>query len=169
MSGTIVSVIVPCRNERAHIAAFCDALLAQRLDDGVALEVLIADGDSDDGTRAWLQEHCTRHARWRWLPNPGRIVSTGLNLAIQAASGGVIVRMDESATELTAALANVDGVLAITSRGDAVCIDAGIDVDVPRLVGDAARAHGWRLRELREEPLALEEIFLHLVSGGDGT
>ena len=102
----------------------------------------------------------------------GRLVGEGT-----AAEGGrrlgarrrVIVRMDESATELTAALANVDGVLAITSRGDAVCIDAGIDVDVPRLVGDAARAHGWRLRELREEPLALEEIFLHLVSGGDGT
>ena len=27
----LVSVVAPCRNERAHIAAFCDSALAQRL------------------------------------------------------------------------------------------------------------------------------------------
>ena len=98
-SHSVVSVIVPCRNERSHIAAFCDALLAQRLDAGVALEVIVADGDSDDGTRAWLQDHCARHPGWRWLHNPGRIVSTGLNLAIQAAS-----TMADGAQKIVAAI-----------------------------------------------------------------
>jgi ABC-2 type transport system ATP-binding protein len=47
--------------------------------------------------------------------------------------------------------------------------DAGGGVDLPRVVGDAVAAAGWRLRELREEPLALEEIFLRLVAGGAGS
>ena len=41
-----VSVIAPCRNERGHVDAFCEAVAAQRLPDGVALEVLVADGCS---------------------------------------------------------------------------------------------------------------------------
>ena len=100
----------------------------------------------------------------------GRLVGEGTAAELARRLGArrrVIVRLDEPPSEVTAALAHAEGVLAITSRGDAVCIDAGIDVDVPRLVGEAAHARGWRLRELREEPLALEEIFLHLVAGGE--
>ena len=43
-----VSVIAPCRNERAAIDAFCDSALAQQLPPGWQLEVLVADGRSDD-------------------------------------------------------------------------------------------------------------------------
>ena len=51
MTGArIVSVIVPCRNELAHVAAFAASSLAQRLPAGWQLEVIVADGDSDDGT-----------------------------------------------------------------------------------------------------------------------
>jgi len=76
----------------------------------------------------------------------------------------VIVRIEGPTADLVAVLEGASGVLAITSRGGAVCIDAGADVDVARLVGEAALARGWRLRELREEALALEEIFLQLVT-----
>ena len=48
----LVSVVAPCRNERAHIDAFCDSALAQRLPEGWRMELLVADGASDDGTRA---------------------------------------------------------------------------------------------------------------------
>lgn len=89
-----VSVIVPCRNERAHIAAFCADVLRQAVPTGWDLQVLIADGRSDDGTRDLLSTLCTADARLRMLDNPQRIVSTGLNLAIEAARGEVIVRMD---------------------------------------------------------------------------
>ena len=50
MSGVptrLVSAVVPCRNERSHIEAFCEAVLAQRLPPGVLLEVLVADGRSN--------------------------------------------------------------------------------------------------------------------------
>lgn len=89
-----VSVIAPCRNERAHIADFCRALTAQHLPDGVRLEVLIADGRSDDGSREWLADWCGRDGRFRLVDNPGRIVSTGLNRCLAQAAGEVIVRMD---------------------------------------------------------------------------
>ena len=90
----LVSVIAPCRNERAHIDAFCDSALAQRLPDGWRMEVLVADGDSDDGTRARLDERAAADPRLLPVDNPGRIVSTGLNACLARARGAVIVRMD---------------------------------------------------------------------------
>ena len=88
-----VSIIVPCRNEAGAIRAFLESLLAQDLA-GLDWEVIIADGMSDDGTRAILEEYSHREPRIRVIDNPGRIVSTGLNAAIAAARGEVILRMD---------------------------------------------------------------------------
>jgi glycosyltransferase involved in cell wall biosynthesis len=88
------SVIVPCRNERGHIEAFCASALAQQLPAGWALELVIADGQSDDGTRALLDAAARDEPRLRVIDNPRRIVSTGLNLALAAAKGEVIVRLD---------------------------------------------------------------------------
>ena len=61
-------------------------------------EILVADGLSDDGTRDLLQQYSERDSRVRMIDNPGRIVSTGLNAAIGAASGDVIIRMDAHTT-----------------------------------------------------------------------
>jgi glycosyltransferase involved in cell wall biosynthesis len=85
-----ISVIVPCRNEKCYIGEFLHTLFAQELEPGWQLEVLVADGLSDDGTRDIFR----RYAEVQVIDNPGRIVSTGLNAAIAAASGEVIVRMD---------------------------------------------------------------------------
>ncbi|MGQ9919599.1 MAG: glycosyltransferase, partial [Bryobacteraceae bacterium] len=96
MSATkpvLVSVVTPCRNERSHIAGFLENLL--RLErERLECEFLIADGMSDDGTREILEEYARKYPEIRVLDNPGRIVSTGLNAAIRAARGEVIVRMD---------------------------------------------------------------------------
>jgi succinoglycan biosynthesis protein ExoA len=88
-----VSVIVPCRNERAHLEAFCTSLRVQQLPEGWTMEVLVADGDSDDGSRAWLHENAGRFGL-QVVENPQRIVSTGLNRALAVSRGEVIVRMD---------------------------------------------------------------------------
>ncbi|AKJ31180.1 glycosyltransferase family 2 protein [Caldimonas brevitalea] len=93
-----VSVIVPCRNERHHIEAFCASVAAQRLPADWGLEVVITDGRSDDGTRELLAELASRDARLVVIDNPGGIVSTGLNRALAKASGEVIVRMDVHTT-----------------------------------------------------------------------
>ena len=90
----LLSVIAPCRNEAAFIDAFCDSVLRQQLPEGWHMEVLIADGESDDGTRERLQERCAHDARLVLVDNPGRIVSTGLNACIARAQGEVIARLD---------------------------------------------------------------------------
>lgn len=90
----LISVIVPCRNERQHIDAFCDSAIGQVLPEGWRMEVLVADGDSDDGTRERLQERCAADPRLLLVDNPGRIVSTGLNACIARAQGRIIARLD---------------------------------------------------------------------------
>jgi succinoglycan biosynthesis protein ExoA len=88
-----ISVIVPCRNEIREIRAFLDCVLRQELG-GLEMEVLMADGMSDDGTRVVLNEFQKRFQNFRVLDNPGRIVSTGMNRAMQLARGEIIIRMD---------------------------------------------------------------------------
>lgn len=91
---SVVSVIVPCRNEQRYISGFCAGVLRQHLPAGCALELIVADGLSDDGTRELLSELAQADPRIVWIDNPGRIVSTGLNRALAQARGEVIVRMD---------------------------------------------------------------------------
>jgi succinoglycan biosynthesis protein ExoA len=90
-----ISIIVPCRNEVNYIGPFLDSLLPQ-LDRiyTMGVEVLIADGMSDDGTRERIEQITANDPRIRLIDNPGRIVSTGLNLAIREAKGDIIIRMD---------------------------------------------------------------------------
>ena len=116
-----VSVIVPCRNESSHIATCVAGLLALDAPAG-GFEVIVADGMSDDGTREILEKiaavsspvvpvgspstqadrspishlpssHPNRPTI-RVIDNPRRIVSTGLNAAIHAAHGEIIIRLD---------------------------------------------------------------------------
>lgn len=90
----LISAIAPCRNEFAAIDAFCNSVLAQKLPPGWRLELLVADGMSDDGTRLRLAEWAERAPCLRLIDNPGLIVSTGLNAALAQARGDVIVRLD---------------------------------------------------------------------------
>jgi len=88
-----VSVIVPCRNEVKSIRTFLESLRRQNLG-GLECEVIIADGLSDDGTREVLFRYSQEHPWVRVIDNRDRIVSTGLNAAIRAAQGEIIIRMD---------------------------------------------------------------------------
>jgi glycosyltransferase involved in cell wall biosynthesis len=89
----LVSIISPCRNEAGHIDAYVQAVLAQECR-GFDLEVVIADGQSDDGTRQKLEAWMQCEPRLKFIANPGRIVSTGLNLALQESRGEIVVRLD---------------------------------------------------------------------------
>ncbi len=107
-SPQTISVIVPCRNERHHVEAFCDSVAAQQVPVGCQLEVILADGMSDDGTRErflqWQQGFLQRESsspvstaatiRFAMIDNPGRIVSTGLNQCIAKSVGQFLVRLD---------------------------------------------------------------------------
>jgi succinoglycan biosynthesis protein ExoA len=88
-----LTVIIPMRNEEAWIDRCLGSVLAQ---DWPAdrMEVLVADGLSTDASPRMLAELAERDPRVRVIQNPGLIVPTGLNRAIRAARGDIIVRID---------------------------------------------------------------------------
>jgi glycosyltransferase involved in cell wall biosynthesis len=96
-TAPLVSVVLPCRNEVGHIEACIASILAQDQPE-CGMEIIAADGMSTDGTREYLDQSARRHPQLRVLNNPGRIVSTGLNAAIGAARGDIIIRMDAHTT-----------------------------------------------------------------------
>jgi succinoglycan biosynthesis protein ExoA len=88
-----VSVILAVRNEERYIARALDAVLRQSYPHG-ALEILVVDGCSDDGTREVVMSLAMRDPRVHLLHNPLRRVAGGLNVGLRAARGAVIVRVD---------------------------------------------------------------------------
>ncbi|MDX9703396.1 MAG: glycosyltransferase family 2 protein [Candidatus Auribacterota bacterium] len=58
-----VSLIIPTRNEIANIKTCLDSLLCQ---DYPKYEVIVIDGDSDDGTRQLLDSYAKKNKRFRW-------------------------------------------------------------------------------------------------------
>jgi GT2 family glycosyltransferase len=88
-----ISVIIPMRNEAASIGALLDAVLAQEYP-GDRFEVLVIDGESTDASARVIESYAARDPRVRLLRNPKQIVPTALNIAIRAARGEVIARID---------------------------------------------------------------------------
>jgi succinoglycan biosynthesis protein ExoA len=92
MKPPLVSVIMPIRNEEAFIERSLGAVLAQ---DYPHYEVLIADGMSTDRTRAIIAGMAEKtNIPITLIDNPAGIVSTGLNKALAAAKGEIILRVD---------------------------------------------------------------------------
>jgi lipopolysaccharide/colanic/teichoic acid biosynthesis glycosyltransferase/GT2 family glycosyltransferase len=89
-----VTLILPIRNEAESIQRTLNSVLEQDYAPEL-MELLVVDGQSTDGTPeivARLIEGARLSARL--LKNPGRIVPTGLNIALRQAHGEVIIRVD---------------------------------------------------------------------------
>jgi len=90
-----VSVILPLRNEELYIERGLLAILSQDypLDH---IEILIADGMSTDRTPEIVRRFAALYpaVKIHLLQNPGKIVPTGLNLALHRAVGEMILRVD---------------------------------------------------------------------------
>lgn len=90
-----VSVIVPVFNEEHYIEQVLRGLFNQ--DWAEPFEVLIVDGDSTDETVARVEDMiplAPREVSVRVLRNPHRHIPRALNIAVKAARGQVLVRMD---------------------------------------------------------------------------
>jgi succinoglycan biosynthesis protein ExoA len=87
-----VSVLIPVRNEASVLRHVADAMRAQRFDG--TFELLFVDGRSDDGSREILEALAAEDPRVRVLDNPARRTPQALNLALRAARGRVVARMD---------------------------------------------------------------------------
>lgn len=90
-----VTVIMPIRNEVAFIDRSLGSVLRQRYP---AMQVLVVDGMSDDGTRqrlhTMLDGHVPEDFEVSLLDNPSRTVPGALNIGLQHATGDIIVRVD---------------------------------------------------------------------------
>jgi glycosyltransferase involved in cell wall biosynthesis len=87
-----ISVLVPVWNEERHIRDTVAAMQAQRFP-GV-VELLYADGRSEDRTREILRELAEADPRIRVLDNPRRGTASALNVCLREARGEYVARMD---------------------------------------------------------------------------
>ena len=88
-----VSMVVPVRNEEAHLARCVESLLSQDYPAG-KLEVIVVVGGSRDGTRGVATRLAEADARVRVLDNPGGATPVSLNIGMRAARGTVVGRLD---------------------------------------------------------------------------
>lgn len=123
----LVTVIMPIRNEEAFIERSLGAVLTQNYP-ADRMQVLVADGMSDDDTRGVIARLAAEHPghEVEVVDNPGRIVPTGFNAALDRARGDVVVRVDghtiiepDYVTECVAAIAET-GADNVGGRMDAV-------------------------------------------------
>lgn len=75
----LISVVMPVRNQRRFIAQAVDSVLAQSTP-RAALELVVIDGQSDDGTLEWLQAYEDPRLRIFSAPDsgPAQAVNRGL-------------------------------------------------------------------------------------------
>lgn len=92
-----VSIILPIRDESSSLAYGLRAILSQDYP-ADRMEILITDGMSTDDTREQIRLFIDSlpgpEPVFIVLDNPGKIVSTGLNLALRRAKGDIILRVD---------------------------------------------------------------------------
>ncbi len=91
----LISIIVPCYNEEATISLLLEAIHRQTYPQNL-LEVIIADGLSNDRTRQLIMEFQKAFPTLtiRLIDNPQRSTPAGLNKAIQNARGTYVIRLD---------------------------------------------------------------------------
>jgi succinoglycan biosynthesis protein ExoA len=91
-------LVIPTLNEVAHIAEVLDQLL-DTPNDSVQLQVVVADGGSQDDTCQLVSQLARRDARVRLLHNSARIQSAAVNLAVRryGEENDVLIRCDAHA------------------------------------------------------------------------
>lgn len=84
-----VSVIMPLRNAQDFVVEAMESVLRER---GVAIELIVVDDGSTDGSRARVQ--ALADPRVRIVDGPGRGVAACLNAGLAASRGEVLMRCD---------------------------------------------------------------------------
>lgn len=92
-----ISFIVVAYNAAGSLRALLDDLLAQTVSD-VQIEALLVDSASTDETRALMLDFAkTAPFEVKVLDNPKRWLASGINVALGAATGDAIIRLDAHA------------------------------------------------------------------------
>ena len=83
----IVSVVIPCRNEVAHIESCINTIYKSKTVSISEIEVLVVDGRSDDGTIDKLKQLALIYNSLQIVSNPKQVTPVAFNLGIKAAKG----------------------------------------------------------------------------------
>jgi glycosyltransferase involved in cell wall biosynthesis len=119
-----ISVVTPTLNQ----AAFIEATIRSVLDQGYpALDYVVIDGGSADGTQAILQRYSSR---LRWVSEPDRGQADAINKGLRMAKGDILAYLNSDDLYLPGTLAQVAGYLAAHPEagwvyGDCRLIDEG--------------------------------------------
>jgi glycosyltransferase involved in cell wall biosynthesis len=159
-----VSIIVPMRNEEKHIARCLESIMANDFP-REQMEIIVADGSSDDRSREIVNRLTKRYPQIRLIDNPKRVVSPGLNAAILISRGQYIVRMDAHSEyppdyiaacvrELNKGKADVVGGRLITQPGAKTAAARAIALisQHPFGVGNSGFRLGWQGRYVDTVP-----------------
>ncbi len=87
-----MSVVVPVRNEGPHLERAVTSILAQGYPQ--PFDICLAVAPSDDDTFAVARRLATAHDRVSMVANPAGVTPAGLNAAISATMGSIVVRVD---------------------------------------------------------------------------
>ncbi len=93
----LVSIVVPCRNEKTYIKECVESIASSDYPKG-RLEILVVDGMSDDGTREILQSLSESHPYVQMLDNPQKVTPAAFNIGVQHARGEFVMIMSAHAT-----------------------------------------------------------------------
>ena len=88
-----VSIIIPVYNAEDGLRTLLPTILNQEYPG--SLEILVVDGSINDETVVLMRQH---YPQVRLISNPEHLVSTGINKALAAATGEVVVRCDAYTT-----------------------------------------------------------------------
>ncbi len=98
MTQPQISIVIPCLNEEKTIASLLEAIYSQTIELDT-IEVVIADAFSTDNTRKIIADYSASHPALgiHIIDNEKKVIPFGLNKAIRAAQGEIIVRLDAHA------------------------------------------------------------------------
>lgn len=93
-TSELVTVVIPARNEERAIEQAVRSVQRQTYQN---LQIVVVDGDSEDRTVDIVKSMAMSDPRIEILNNPDRIIPRSLNLALAAARGEWLVRVDAHA------------------------------------------------------------------------
>ncbi len=120
---TLVTVVVPARNEEADLSAALSSVLQQTVPLDM-IEIVVVDGASTDATPVVAKQTLdgTSLRRWAVVTNHEATTPTNLNMGLAWAEGDVIVRVDARSVlppdyiERTLAVLADDGIAVVGGR-----------------------------------------------------
>ncbi len=119
----LVSFIIVARNAESHVRRLLNEFLVQDYP-SPCRELIFVDGASEDGTRLAAQEFTQHHPELTItiLDNPQKTLAPGWNLALRAARGEIVCRLDAHASMPPDYLRQGVAILTALEKEKVVCV-----------------------------------------------